>query len=421
MIRLVEVKGYKCLRYIRQPLRPFHILVGPNASGKSTFLDVVLFVRDLVEKDVEQAVRSRARTLQELVWKGKDNDFEIALEFELPKDLQSQRNDHTYRAIRYEIRVGRERNGEMQILVENLWLISEMAGRKEPSRPEQRELFPQEPCIPETIVVMPRRRSPSGWRKVMSRLREGRVYVRSERTDWNMPLKPLAGRSGLTIIPEEEERFPAAVWLRRLLSGGIQFLMLDSRSMRAPVPPDAPRTFQPTGANLARALEALREEKPKNFERWLQHLKTVLTDLDALEVVELPENRFRYISATFAGGTRIPSWLLSDGSLRVMALTFLPYLPIPHAIYFVEEPENGIHPKALEAVYQSLSSVYDGQVLCATHSPVLLNLAEPEKLLCFARTERGATDVVQGDQHPKLREWRKEVSLGDLLASGVLG
>ena len=47
MIRLVEVKGYKCLRYIRQPLRPFHILVGPNASGRSTLLDVVLFVRDL--------------------------------------------------------------------------------------------------------------------------------------------------------------------------------------------------------------------------------------------------------------------------------------------------------------------------------------------------------------------------------------
>ncbi|MGQ9859520.1 MAG: AAA family ATPase, partial [Thermodesulfobacteriota bacterium] len=59
--------------------------------------------------------------------------------------------------------------------------------------------------------------------------------------------------------------------------------------------------------------------------------------------------------------------------------------------------------------------------LCATHSPVFLNLAKPEELLCFGRTESGATDVVGGDQHPKLKKWRKEVSLGDLLASGVLG
>ncbi|MGQ9854855.1 MAG: AAA family ATPase [Candidatus Oleimicrobiaceae bacterium] len=238
MIRLVEVKGYKCLRYIRQPLRPFHILVGPNASGKSTFLDVVLFPLDLVENDVERAVRSRARTLQELVWKGKDNDFEISLEFELPKVLQSQRNDHTYRAIRYEIRVGIDENKEIRILVENLWLISE-AKAHPPT--QQLELFPQYRTPPKSIVVEPEKHAPQGWRKVMSRSKEGRVYVRSERTDWNMPLKPLAGRSGLTIIPEEEERFPAAVWLRRPLSEGIQFLMLDSRSMRAP--PGCPTDF----------------------------------------------------------------------------------------------------------------------------------------------------------------------------------
>lgn len=421
MLRRVEVKGYKCLRYIAQRLSPFHILVGPNASGKSAFLDVVLFVRDLIDKDVEQAVRSRARSLRELVWKGEEDHFEIALEFQLPKDIRVLRNGHTYTGLRYEVRIREEENG-LQIPVENLWLISEKGGEETKPQPRQLDLFPQERHdVPETIVVEPERHAPKGWRKVMSRSREGRVYVRSERTDWNMPLKPIAGRSGLTIIPEEEERFPAAVWLRRLFISDILFVMLDSRAMRKSVPPDAPRTFQPTGANLARALEALQQEDKQNFRRWLQHLQTVLTDLTDLEVAELPENRFRYIVATFAGGAKVPSWLLSDGSLRVMALTLLPYLPTPQGVYFVEEPENGVHPKVLEAIYQSLSSVYNGQVLCATHSPVFLNLAKPEELLCFARTESGATDIVSGDKHPRLKEWREEVSLGDLLVSGVLG
>ncbi len=48
MIALVEAKGYKCLRYIRQPLERFHVLVGPNASGKTTFLDVIAFLGDLL-------------------------------------------------------------------------------------------------------------------------------------------------------------------------------------------------------------------------------------------------------------------------------------------------------------------------------------------------------------------------------------
>jgi predicted ATPase len=87
----------------------------------------------------------------------------------------------------------------------------------------------------------------------------------------------------------------------------------------------------------------------------------------------------------------------------------------------VEEPENGIHPSAVETMFQSLSSVYDAQMLMATHSPVILSIAEPDQVLCFAKTEEGATDIVLGNEHPKLREWRGETDLGTLLASGVLG
>jgi predicted ATPase len=75
----------------------------------------------------------------------------------------------------------------------------------------------------------------------------------------------------------------------------------------------------------------------------------------------------------------------------------------------------------VETVYQSLSSVYDGQVLVATHSPVMLAVSRPEQLLCFAKTKDGETDIVRGDEHPALREWRGEINLGDLFASGILG
>jgi len=120
-------------------------------------------------------------------------------------------------------------------------------------------------------------------------------------------------------------------------------------------------------------------------------------------------------------GRQLPSWLLSDGTLRLLAMTVLAYLPEEMGIYIIEEPENGVHPRALEAVYQSLSSVYEGQVFCATHSPIFLNLATPNELLCFTLNERGATDIVPGNRHPYLKEWRSEVSLGNLLASGILG
>jgi len=42
----VEALRYRCLRFTRQAVKPFQLLVGPNASGKSTFLDVIETDRD---------------------------------------------------------------------------------------------------------------------------------------------------------------------------------------------------------------------------------------------------------------------------------------------------------------------------------------------------------------------------------------
>jgi hypothetical protein len=48
-------------------------------------------------------------------------------------------------------------------------------------------------------------------------------------------------------------------------------------------------------------------------------------------------------------------------------------------------------------------------------------MAKIDQILCFARTIDGATDVVPGSEHPRLREWRGSLDLGALLAAGVLG
>lgn len=113
--------------------------------------------------------------------------------------------------------------------------------------------------------------------------------------------------------------------------------------------------------------------------------------------------------------------MASDGTLRLLALTVPAYIPDFSGVFLIEEPENGIHPRAVETMFQSLSSVYDAQILMATHSPVILSVTDARDVLCFARNQEGATDIVSGDQHPYLRDWQGETNLGTLFASGVLG
>ena len=138
-------------------------------------------------------------------------------------------------------------------------------------------------------------------------------------------------------------------------------------------------------------------------------------------MVERPEDRHLYLAVRYSNLEPIPSWLLSDGTLRLFALTLLAYLPHHQEIYLIEEVENGVHPRAIEAVFDSLSSVYDGQVLLATHSPLIVGLSKPEQVLCFAKNASGATSIVRGSEHPKLKDWRGQVDLGTLYAAGVLG
>ena len=123
----------------------------------------------------------------------------------------------------------------------------------------------------------------------------------------------------------------------------------------------------------------------------------------------------------YEGGVAVPSWLVSDGTLRLATLTLPAYLTNIRGVYLIEEPENGIHPGAISTVYDSLSSVYGAQVLLATHSTVILNAARPCDVLCFAKDEAGSTDIVLGTEHPRLRKWHRKASLGTLLTSDDLG
>src|SRR6266852_4186082 len=90
MIRLIEALNFRCLRYVHQQLGPFHVLVGPNASGKTTFLDVVSFLGRLVSDNLEAAVGDRTQNFQDLVWGRQGTEFELALEASIPEDRKAK-------------------------------------------------------------------------------------------------------------------------------------------------------------------------------------------------------------------------------------------------------------------------------------------------------------------------------------------
>src|SRR5262245_22471132 len=56
-LRRVRIRGYKSIAFCDVALEPLTILVGRNASGKSNFLDALMFLRDITNFSVNEAVK----------------------------------------------------------------------------------------------------------------------------------------------------------------------------------------------------------------------------------------------------------------------------------------------------------------------------------------------------------------------------
>lgn len=419
MIRCIEALHYRCLRNVRQEIGPFQLLVGPNASGKSTLLDGVRFLGQLVSGGMEAAVRDRTENLRDLIWQHEGDRFELAVELAIPENLLPLLKQPLYDVCRYETAVGIDpETKENVILSERVLLKARHAAGAIPGA-IQGDLFPNISEAPQTILTAPHGK---GVKSVVNKVRGGNDNFYDETgKGWDHAFKLGPRKSALGNLPEDESKFPVSTWLKQVLIQGIESLVLSSERMRKPSPPGQPTGFRSDGSNLPWAIEALRKRDENLFEQWIEHIRTTLPDVKTIQTIERPEDKHRYLQIVYQTGPPLPSWVVSDGTLRLLALTLVAYFNAPGKIYLIEEPENGIHPQAVETVFQSLSSVYESQILCATHSPVVLSLAEPDQVLCFARSPEGATAIVRGSEHPNLKDWKRDVDLGTLFATGMLG
>ena len=423
IINRIQVLNYGCLRYVDVPMDRFHVLIGPNASGKSTLMDAIKFVSDVVRDGVTAACERRTANFADLVWGRPENPerqrFEIVLDFALPDDVKDLLPaDRGYKLFRYTLAVGMDAEaGQILIDDERGALVTSV-----PDADRQLSFFP-EPITPLQTMVQRGRR---GMRTIFGKSRNGRSRYYPETVQkvgaqgWRAAFNLGAERSAMSILPDAVDDYPVTTRILAYLRDGMSMLSLNSERMRQASPPGAGRDFTPDGSNMPWVVDALISNYPDRAGDWIGHIQYALDGFKSARVVHRDDDGHKYLMVTYNNGLEVPSWKVSDGTLRLMALTMLAYTPQKYGLFLIEEPENGIHPGALRSVFDSLSSVYDAQMLLATHSPQFVAIAQPRDLLCFGKTEEGIVDIVPGESHPHLRNWQSEVDLGTFYASGIL-
>lgn len=390
MIRRIQVLNYRCLRHLDFEPGRRTLVTGPVGAGKSTLIGALGFLRDLVRQGPRVAVARRADEFRDLVWgrPAEDPAFELAVEFELPEESRDHLPaDSEFELYRYEVAL-RGAGGDVSIQTER-GILSPM---RESPAVEQPSFFPDMPEPPRTILASSR----PGSRTVLSKTPGGtdRFYrERDPEKGWVTEIALGPSRSALGTLPDSPAIRPATTAIKHMLETGVTRIRPDVRAMRRPSPPGQPERVLLEGAsNLPWVVSRLRREPAKRFASWLSLLRGAVPGLEDVRVARREADRYGYLVLRFGGGLEAPSWIVSDGTLQLLALTVPAFISTDDRIFLIDDPERALPASGLPAFHEAFSATRS-QLLATTSSPELLRLFSTQEVLALARREDGVIGV----------------------------
>jgi predicted ATPase len=382
MISTFRVRNYKALRDVSLQLTPIHVLIGPNDSGKTSFLEALFAVCRSVDVPLSKAFRGKWSG-RELVWRQNEQD---AVGFRVEGEADSV-------LVRYELEVQFRPGKDRQAFTHAERIV---IGQAEPIEEER-----------QTPVT-----------RVCEQRSHGFV-------DMQQPAV-LAKKSVYDLL------------------SGAQFYRWNPRLLCLPNAPDAARGYRmdSSGFGLALCLQDILGYDRKLFEKLESRFISIFPEVeiirlkpetafaaptdDSAEVPVLRKQDGQGIYFQLRGngrgenGGEISASQASDGMLLVLAYLTVLHLPQPPRVLLIEEPENGIHPARLEEVLKILRDLIESQdhtqVVMTTHSPYVLDYFKPEEVtLCF-KDEDGAARTQRLSESKRVREQLDVFTLGEIWA-----
>ncbi len=420
-IRLIQALNFRCFRHLSYELGTYQILVGPNGSGKSSFLDIFAFLGRLTADGVPEAVSEQAACYTDLTFRRNSDPIEIAVETEIPEAFRAAHRNPAFDTIRYEVAIGPDEiTGEVRVLNEQIILIEQgdvlMGATPDDDAGE-----------PDTVFIENDFRL---HKNIISDRSQGELHLYPEKPidaeerltsdDYIYPQHTNPRKTILSSLTSFRTEFPIAAWLADRLSCGIFHIDLSNTKLREPTSRRYGFLMTEDGSTLPCVVSDLRQVAPGRFKEWLTFVQTAFPDIKDIVVSKTPDDGRRHLSLIYADGLELPSWLVSHGTLRVLALSIIPFLPDNQPIYLVEEPDDTLHPLNIELVLNSLRAVSNGQILLATHSPVVIRITDLEDIIVFSRNEIHGASLTPAQDHPTLMDWAGAAGLETLFTRGDL-
>jgi len=364
-----------------------NVLIGPNASGKSNFLEAIGLLA-ACPRNLQDAIR-RGGGIQEWLWKGEGGAPEASIEALVDTGPAAI-------PLHYRLRFTEVRQ-RMEIVSELLESAKSSSGRAKP-----RTFYLHE----------------KGHGVLTIRVTNNAKTYESAVDDLEPHQSILAQRRDPAAYPELTSLSDAfgQIHLYRGWNVG------RSSALRAPQKADLPEDFLLEDAsNLGLVLNDLHNQ-PQAGQTITSYLRKFYETADSYAVKIIGGTVQVVVHEQGEGSPVIPATRLSDGTLRYLCLLAVLCHPTPPPVVCIEEPEIGLHPDMLATVAELLGEASKRtQVFVTTHSDGLVDAltGQPDAVVVCERSDHGTQ--LQRLDAGKLKDWLKRYSLGELWMKGEIG
>lgn len=182
--------------------------------------------------------------------------------------------------------------------------------------------------------------------------------------------------------------------------------------------------FHKDGSNIAEYLLSIYQINQSVFQgivETLQYILPYVRDLQTPLTSELERNVYLQLTES---NFKIPGWLLSTGTLRILALLAILRHPEPAPLIVIEEIENGLDPRTIHLIVDEIRNLVETgttQVIITTHSPYLLDLLTLSQIILVERDDTGQPVFSRPGDEKSLQEWSKKFGPGKLYTMNRLG
>lgn len=403
MLTRVEISGFKSFQDFSVDLEPLFMVLGPNSAGKSNLFDALAVISRLAQMEVSSALQGGRGSIRDQFSHTSDGiaeamSFGIELllsDTDTPSSLAQTR-------FRYELALGRKELAsgieELSVLRESLrpianpedkWIAShsELARFARYDASEVLLAHGHDLQLAISLIESDLDTTPEQLRAIRSL----HAAVTRDRGGTQGGLggtmiRSIPSVTDKTILAEVGSLVGPHISAVAKELRSWRFLHLGMAALREPSERAANTRLASDGSNLPTAVAGL----PKEIGARVQaDLVELVPGLRSVQVTTT--NDELGVEATFSDGQRYPQRVLSDGTLRLLALLTMLHSAAPGALVAYEEPENGLFPGRLRELLRRMRELVQRhdtlpvQVLLNGHSPaVIAGLYDIPRSLAFA-------------------------------------